>query len=43
MSQQNRLTALYQHRGYEPFHTAVNPLGVERVYFLTQNPQPTSV
>lgn len=26
------LTALYQRRGYEPFHTAVNPLGVELVY-----------
>ena len=26
------LTALYQRRGYEPFHRATNPLGVELVY-----------
>ncbi len=26
------LTALYLRRGYEPFHTAINPLGVELVY-----------
>jgi len=26
------LTALYQRRGYEAFHTAINPLGVELVY-----------
>ncbi|KAB7896696.1 GNAT family N-acetyltransferase [Rouxiella sp. S1S-2] len=26
------LTALYQRRGYEAFHTATNPLGVELVY-----------
>lgn len=26
------LTDLYQRRGYEPFHTATNPLGVELVY-----------
>jgi GNAT superfamily N-acetyltransferase len=26
------LTTLYQRRGYEAFHTAINPLGVELVY-----------
>lgn len=26
------LTGLYQRRGYQPFHTATNPLGVELVY-----------